>query len=183
VTGSPRPAASTVVWWRNPTGGHRPPGIHEIGWVDTTGRPHGRLRIPSPHLRLDPRTIEAALAAHLVPHPYPTQPAIAAAGLTDPDLLASEAQLVLDGHTIAEAELSTVYDLDVVAVATAQLYSAGPRAVLTVDEGLGPAVRDATMTAALRAIADFATTHLGDLDAMGWRRRGDGSWQLLLHQR
>ncbi len=171
-----------VVWWRDPVGKARSPRVHEIGWVDTTGRPHGRLGIPSPHLRLDPGTIEAALADHLVPHPYLERPAIAAAGLTDLRLLSSEARLIVDGHTVSDMELSVVYDLDVVAVVSARLYATGPRAVIAVEEGVSAPVREATMAAARRAVATFAAAPGHELAAHGWSRQGEDAWQLLLHQ-
>ncbi len=180
--GDPERASSTVLWWRQPLPPAQTPRIHRIGWVDTAGRPHGRLDIDSPHLRLDPATIEAALADHLVPHTYPNPPRILAAGLTDPALYGSETRLVLDGHTVTNMDLSTVYGLDVVAVVSARLHAAGPRAVIAVEETLNPAVRIAALTAARDAIADFTTANPDELVATGWSRRAEGRWQLLLHQ-
>ena len=155
---------------------------HQIGWVDIVGRPHGRLHIPSPHLRLDPRIIEAALCDHLVPDPYREPPTILAAGLTDPELLCSETQLIVDGHTVIDSALSPTYGLDVVAVVSAQLLVAGPRAVIAVEENLNPAVRTATMATVADAIAQFTTSHPGQLAESGWSRRGADRWQLALHQ-
>ena len=180
--GDPERTSSTVLWWRQPLPPAGTPRVHRIGWVDANGRPHGRLDIPSPHLRLDPRTIETALADHLVPRIYPVPPTILAAGLTDPALYGSETRLVLDGHTVTNMDLSTVYGLDVVAVVSARLHAAGPRAVIAVEETLNPAVRIAALTAARDAIADFTTANPDELVATGWSRRAEGRWQLLLHQ-
>lgn len=159
------------------------PRIHRIGWVDATGRPHGRIDIPSPHLRLEPSTIEAELRDRLVPHRYPGQPILLAAGLTDPELLGHETRLIIDGHTVTDADLATGYGLDVVAVVSAQLRGAGPRAIVAVQEDLHPAVRVAAITAAHQAVTDFATADPDQLTAVGWNRHADGRWQLVLHQR
>ncbi|HET9649159.1 MAG TPA: hypothetical protein VFP34_13155 [Microlunatus sp.] len=178
----PQRRTPTVVWWRSRVTMSQMQRSHRIGWVDVTGRPHGQLNIVNQHLRLDPRTIETALAHHLVPHPYPQQPAIHAAGLVDPEQLSSEAQLILDGHTITDADLATAYGLDIVAGVSARLHGAGPRAVIAIEKHLGEPVRAATMTAIHHAVADFAAADPNELTATGWHSLGEGRWQLLLHQ-
>jgi hypothetical protein len=182
LMGEAEPASAAVVWWRHPSPPGEASGMHRIGWVDVTGRPHGRLDIPSPHLRLDPHTIETALRTHLVPHPYSEQPTILAAGLTEANLLSSEARLIVDGHTITDTDLSTIYGLDVVAVVSARLHAAGPRAVVAVEKTLHPAVRNAALTAATHAVTDFAHATTVELTTTGWNRRAEGRWQLVLHQ-
>ena len=169
-----------VVWWRGrPT--VRVPRSHEIGWCSTSGSPHGRLVITSPHLRLDRRQIEAALVAELASR-YPTPPTLAPAQQML-DQLSKEAALRVAGHTIVEADLVGEYGLDVVADLTATLLGQGIDAAISLEVGLGPAVRAATLRTVATALDDFATASPVDLYEAGWERISPDRWQLLLIQR
>ena len=145
----------SVVWWRQspltPT-----IRVHHIGWVDVTGQPHGRLEIRSPHLRLDERTIQTALAEHLVPANYPTMPIIRPAHRVPETELSLEAGLIIDGHTITHRDLLIPFGIDVVAGISAELLVRGPHATIVLEETLQQPIRDAVLTTIRRSLHQFA---------------------------
>jgi len=177
----PGSGTGSVVWWRQspPTPTIR---IHQIGWVDVTGRPTGHLEIRSPHLRLDERTIHTALAEHLVPASYPTMPIIRPAHRVPETELSLETGLIIDGHTITHRDLLIPYGIDVVAGISAQLLVRGPKATIVLEETLQQPVKDAVLTTIRRSLHQFAAATPTELFDAGWQRRRDDRWQLILTQ-
>ena len=178
MTGS---GMGSVVWWRQspPTPTIR---VHHIGWVDVTGQPTGRLEIRSPHLRLDERTIQTALAEHLVPASYPTMPIIRPAHRVPETEMSLEAGLIIDGHTITHRDLLIPFGIDVVAGISAELLVRGPKATIVLEETLQQPVKDAVLTTIRRSLHQFAAATPTELFDTGWQPRRDDRWQLILTQ-
>lgn len=170
-----------MAWWRppKPTATIR---IHHIGWVDTTGQPHGTIDIPSHHLRLDNHTIETTLADHLVPEHYPTLPTLLTAHQLPPKELNDEVRLIIDGHTISEVDLLTRCGLNVVGGISAQLLGRGPQATILLEQTLSRPVRTAVLTTARHHLTRFATAKPSELFNSGWQPQPDDRWQLILTQ-
>ena len=177
----PAGEARSVVWWRQPT---PTPTIHvhHIGWVDISGRPHGRLEISSHHIRLDERSIHTALADHLVPAAYPSVPTIRPAHRAPARDLSLEAGLIIDGHSVTHLDLLTHYGLDVVAGVSAQLLVRGPQAAIALEETLRSPTRDAVIATIRHSLREFATATPIELFDKGWQPRRDDRWQLILTQ-
>ena len=125
--------AAAVVWWRTSLAVTEIPRRHVIGWCDAAGAPTGKIDIVSPHLRLERRTIETALAQDLAGR-YATPPRL---GTTDElaEILSIEARLRAAGHHVLTRNLTDVYGPRTVGGVVATLLGKGQSAEHTLKPG------------------------------------------------
>lgn len=175
------PSTTAVVWWKTSLGLAEIPRRHTIGWSDTSGVPNGAITIASPHLRLDRRTIETALAANLA-QTYPTPPRLGpVAELADQ--LTPEARLRAAGHQVLTRNLTAVYGHRTIGGVVATLLGRGVDAHILIDHGASPPVRTAVCQAAEHALAEFVVATPDELYDADWERGREDRWQLLLERR
>jgi len=181
VTAPDSPEAA-VVWWKTSLTLAEIPRRHIIRWTDITGAPSGTITIPSPHPRLDRRTIESALTEELTTH-YPGASPRLGTEMELNDQLSAEARLRVAGHRVLTRALTRVYGWRTVGGVVATLLGKGIDAYVLIDEEATRAVREAVCQEAGRALAEFSTANPDDLYDGGWERGGEDRWQLLLEQR
>lgn len=172
---------ATVVWWKTSLALAEIPRRHIIEWCDTNGSPHGTVTITSPHLRLDRRTIEMAVAENVAGR-YPVPPRLGTADQWTRELTA-EARLRASGHQVLIRDLTRVYGEPVVGGIVATLLGRGVEAYVLVDRGATPAVGTAVCQAAENALAHFSGASPRELYDRGWERGQEDRWQLLLQRR
>lgn len=171
-----------MVWWKTSLSLSDLPRRHTIGWCDASGAPYGTITIASNHPRLDRRTIETALHAHLRSPMFAIPPRLApAADIPDADLTA-EARLRAAGHQVLVRDLASVYGDDALGGVVATLLGRGIDAYILIDHDARHAARTAICQAAEHALGNFQNATPEQLHAAGWERGLEDRWQLLLQR-